>query len=62
MFTTTGLFAGWPENVVPIHNVAAVVNNNYYVIGKLVATCLVQGDQRSACFCTAVADYLVYHV
>ena len=58
-FTTTGLFAGWPENVVPVHNVGAVVNNDYYVIGKIVATCLVQGGQPPACFCTAVADYLI---
>lgn len=60
-FTTTGLFAGWPENVVPVHNVGAVVNNDYYVIGKIVAICLVQGGQPPACFCTTVSGYLVYN-
>ena len=60
-FTTSGLFCGWPENVVPIHNVEAVANNNFYTIGKLIATCLVQGGQPPVCFAGAVADYLVYN-
>lgn len=33
---TSSLFTGWPENVVPQHNVEAVANNTYYIVGKLV--------------------------
>ena len=59
-FTTFGLFCGWPENVVPIHNVEAVANN-FYTIGKLIAPCLVQVGQPPVCFAGAVADYLLYN-
>ncbi len=59
-FTTLGLFAGWPSNLVPLHNVEAVTKNLYFVIGKLIATCLVQGGQAPACFCKGVADYLIF--
>lgn len=59
-FTASGLFVGWPTNVVPIHNVEALAANKYYVIGKLMATSLVQGGQPPVCFCGAVADYLIY--
>lgn len=59
-FTSSGLFSGWPSNVVPIHNVEAVVANKYYLIGKMITTSLIQGGQPPVCFSTAVANYLVY--
>ena len=40
-FATSGLFAGWPQHIVPLHNVQAVANNMFYVTGKMMAACLV---------------------
>ena len=60
IFAHSGLFSGWPFNVLPLHNVEAVANNRFYVIGKLIATCLVQGGQPPACFAAAAAEYLTY--
>ena len=59
-FTASGLFVGWPKNVIPIHSVEAVAANKYYTVGKMIATCLVQGGQPPVCFAAAIADYLVY--
>lgn len=59
-FTSSGLFVGWPQNVIPIHSVEAVAANKYYIVGKMISTCLVQGGQPPACFAAAVADYLIY--
>ena len=33
-FMSSGLFAGWPQNVVPIHSVEAVAANKYFIVGK----------------------------
>ena len=60
IFAHSGLFSGWPSNVLPLHNVEAVASNRFYVIGKLIATCLVQGGQPPACFATPAAQYLTY--
>ena len=60
IFAHSGLFSGWPFNVLPLHNVEAVASNRFYVIGKLIATCLVQGGQPPACFAAAAAEYLTY--
>ena len=54
------LFAGFPEHVVPLHSMRAVANNTYFMIGKMLATCVVQGGEAPVCFAQAVADYLVY--
>ena len=56
-FTSSGLFAGWPQNVVPMHSVKAVAAN---IVGKMIAMCLVQGGQPPVCFAAAVADYIVF--
>ena len=58
--TRSGLFVGWPNHVVPLHNVAALSHNKYYVIGKMLAVAIVQGGQPPVYFCSSVADYLVY--
>ena len=58
--TKSGLFAGWPDHVVPLHNIDAVASNTFYVVGKMLAACLVQGGQPPVCFAHAVADYLVF--
>ena len=60
VFNHSGLFAGYPDNVVPLHNVQAVQNNKFYAIGKIIAMTLVQGGEAPSCFSKAVADYLVY--
>ena len=56
----SSLFIGWPENVIPQHNVEAVANNTYFVVGKLIATSIVQGGQAPLCFSKAVVDFLIY--
>lgn len=56
---TSGLFVGWPCHVVPVHNIQAVSNNVYYVIGKMISTSIVQGGQPPVCFARPVADFLV---
>lgn len=60
VFTMSGLFTGWPEHAVPIHDVQAVANNKFYLIGKMLATCLVQGGEPPVCFAKGVAEYIVY--
>ena len=60
IFRTSGLFSGWPEHVVPLHDVHAVANNKFYVVGKMLATCLVQGGEPPVCFAKAIADYIVF--
>ena len=59
-FSKSGLFVGWPDHVIPIHHVEAVATNKFYIVGKMVATCLVQGGQPPVCLAGAVADYLIY--
>ena len=56
----SSLFAGFPSNVVPVHNIKAVSDNTYYVVGKMIATCIIQRGEVPACFAKAVTDYLVY--
>ncbi len=53
-------FSGFPTHVVPVHNVEALAKNMYYIFGKIIATCIVQGGEAPACFAEAVADYLVF--
>ena len=60
IFSISGLFQGWPEHVCPIHDFNAVASNKFYTIGKMLATCLVQGGESPVCFCRANADYIVY--
>ncbi len=60
IFKYSGLFTGWPHNVVPVHNVEALEKNEFYVIGKIIATSLIHGGQPPVCFSTAIADYMVY--
>lgn len=54
------LFTGWPSHVIPVHNISAVADNTYYVIGKVIATSLVQGGEPPVCFSAAVTDFIVY--
>ena len=56
----SGLFHGWPQTVVLAHNVEALGDSRYFLVGKLTTMCPVQGGQPPVCFSTAVADYLVY--
>ena len=44
-FSISGLFVGWPQNVIPVHNVEALADNKFFVIGKIIATSLVQGGE-----------------
>ena len=56
----SGLFQGYPCHVVPCHNVDALVQNKYFVVGKMIATAIVQGGQPPVYFAGAVADFLVF--
>ena len=40
--------------------IKAVSANTYYVVGKMIATCIIQGGEVPTCFAKAVADYLVF--
>lgn len=60
MFSKSGIFFGWPENVIPMHNVEAVAKNKFYVIGKMITTSLVQCGVAPQCFARAIAEYLVF--
>lgn len=57
---TSGLFAGLPGHLTPIHCVEALSSNKFYVAGKMLATALIQGGQPPVCFCKPVADFLVF--
>lgn len=59
MFSKSGLFHGWPENVCPIHDFTAVANNKFFIVGKMLASCLVQGGEPPVCFSRGVADFIV---
>ena len=56
----SSLFAGYPNHVVPLHNVEAVSTETYFLVGKMIATSVIQGGEAPACFAKAVADYLVF--
>ena len=60
IFTSSNLFVGFPNNVIPCHKADAVANNMYYNVGKMISTCIVQGGEVPVCFAKAVADYLIY--
>lgn len=60
IFTKSGLFCGWPNNVVPIHDARAVASNKFFTIGKMISSSLIHGAQPPVCFSHAVAEYLVY--
>ncbi len=59
-FAESGLFSGWPENVVPVHSIQAVAENRFYLVGTIISTSSVQGGQPPLCFSKAVADYIVF--
>lgn len=59
VFSISGLFTGWPSNVVPIHSIEGVSTNKFFVVGRMIATCLIQGGEAPLCFARAVADYLI---
>ena len=57
-FNHSDLFTGYPQNVVPEHNLQAVANNTFYTVGKIIATCIIEGGEAQVCFSHAVADYM----
>jgi hypothetical protein len=60
IFVNSGLFIGWPSNVIPVSNFDAVGANKYFIVGRIISTSLVQGGATPACFCQAIAKYLAY--
>ena len=60
-FDKSGLLAGYPDHVVPLHNVDAVEKYKFYVIGKMISTSIVQGGEAPCCFAKAVTDCIVYN-
>lgn len=59
-FCSSGLFSGWPSNVLPIHSIEAVAHNKFYLVGKMMSTSLIQGGQPPLCLAKAVADFIVF--
>lgn len=60
LFDKSGLFTGWPENAVLMHNVHAFAENKFNINGKIIATSLVHGGPPPVCFSRAVVDYIVF--
>ena len=56
----SSLFVGFPNHVIPVHNIKAVGDSVYYTIGKMLSTCIIQGGEVPVCLTKAVADYLVF--
>lgn len=46
--------------MIPVHDVEAVACNKFYIVGKMVFTCLIQGGKSPVCIADGIADYLVY--
>lgn len=46
IFTSHDLFTGWAQNVVPTHNIKTLSENRYYLMGKMIATSLIQGGSH----------------
>ena len=61
IFSESGLFMGYPSHVVPIHSIEALHSKKFYIIGKMIATCLVQTGIAPVCFAEVVADFLIFH-
>ena len=59
-FATSTVVHGWPDHVLPVHNINAVAESKFYLIGKIIATGLVQGGEPPVCFSAAVADFIIY--
>ena len=51
---------GYPSHVIPLHNVDALAHSKYFIVGKMMATAIVQSGQPPVYFANAVADYIVY--
>ena len=61
IFVKSGLFVGWPQNVIPVSNTNALMENKFYIVGRLISTCLVQGGVGPMCFSKAAAEFLVFN-
>ncbi len=46
--------------MIPVHSFQAVATNKFYLVGKMMTTCLIQGGQPPLCFARAVADVLIF--
>ncbi len=57
----SGMFGGYPSHVIPLHNVDALIRNKYFIVGKMIATAIVQGGQPPVYFAGAVADFIVFN-
>ena len=53
VFSSSGLFTGCPDHVVPVHNVEALENNKFFIVGRMIATSLVQGGESPSCLETS---------
>ena len=51
---------GWPDHLLPVHNVTAWQTTSSIIVGKMVATVLVQRGQPPAYFAGAVTDFLCF--
>ena len=52
------LFVGLPDCVLPVHNVKAVASNTYFIMGKMISTCIIQDGEVPVHFMKPVADYI----
>lgn len=59
-FQSQALFSDWPCHTIPLHNIRSIDSNHFFMVGMMINMSLIQGSQASACFSSAVADYLVF--
>ena len=55
------LFGGWPYHTVPVHNITAISQNQFFLVGMMIATSLIQEGQPPVCFSSTVCDYLIFN-
>ena len=55
--TNTSLFEGSVEHLLPTHNPPALINKEFYYIGKMIAASILQGGPAPEFFAESVAEY-----
>lgn len=53
----TSFFEGSPERLLPTHNPTALINKEYYCIGKILSASVLQGGPAPQFFAESVAEY-----
>ena len=60
ILSKSGFFDGFPERVILLYDVTGIANNTYYIIGKMISTCIIQGGEAPTCIVVS-SKLLVEH-